>query len=102
MAHSCPTCGRAYPKAKVQPIHNVVDLTQLPDEDLYAYFKQTAPVADVQFGLKHSILSPSLREDWEALYIEAPVMKRAEVYRRLRLLQDRWRVERNEADRRVA
>jgi len=46
---SCPCCGRAFPKAKAAPVVNVAELSE---KDMYAYYKRTAPVENVRFQLR--------------------------------------------------
>jgi hypothetical protein len=50
MTNNCPCCGRAYPKART--VAQPVNLAELPDKDVYAYYKRTAPVEDVKFQLE--------------------------------------------------
>ena len=92
----CPTCGRAWPKAKAAPVSG--DIATMTTAQLYAQYKKTAPIEDVRFALRIGAdLSPGLRDDWQALLGIAPTLTRAETYRRLKGLQQRWRQERKAA-----
>ena len=84
MNNACPTCGRAYRKAKAHTT----------DNDIFATYHASAPVEDVRFALRVDVaMSDTLRADWTALLTVAPSLRRTEVYRRLGSLQDRWRRE---------
>lgn len=91
-AHVCPTCHRTIRAAKPAP---AIAPASLSDAELYAHFKKTAPAGDVAFFLARVSLSPAVRIDAEALAADmrARNVPRAEVYRRLTSLQDRWRRE---------
>jgi hypothetical protein len=62
--NSCPCCGRAYPKAKLAPVVNVAELSE---KDMFAYYKRTAPVEDVKFQLRLASLPAEIRAGYEAL-----------------------------------
>jgi hypothetical protein len=70
----------------------------MSDAEVFAYYRRTAPVEDLKFFLRVAQMSPELRADAQAL-LNGPRLPRTEHYRRLVALQDRWRRERNEADR---
>jgi len=100
MGANCPTCGRSMPKPKISHPSNVIDLNTVPEVELFKYYKQTAPVEDTRFALRIGLsMSPELRADWEALALLAPGLNRADTYRRLTILQGRWRSERETAER---
>jgi len=57
-----------------------------------AHFKKTAPAEDARFAIRIGVaMSDDLRARWLALAEAAPTMPRADVYRRLTLLQGEWR-----------
>lgn len=94
----CPHCGHTIePKPKRaecwQPAADV-DTSTLTRDQLYAHYKQTAPVQDVRFFAAHCGI-PTIRNQAIALEYDAlnTTIKRAEVYRRLTALQDQWRRE---------
>lgn len=62
---SCPCCGRAFPKPKA--VAAPVALADLPDKDVFAYYKRTAPVEDVKFQLRLTSLPLHIRIGYEAL-----------------------------------
>jgi hypothetical protein len=75
-----------------------VDTSQMSGADLFRHYKQTAPVEDLRFFLRHVRLAPEVRADGEALlaagYRETGgTLSRSEWYGRLTALQDRWRRE---------
>jgi hypothetical protein len=93
----CPTCGRPLPRPKPAKAE-IVDTAIMSDADLFAYYRKTAPIEDLRFFLRHAHMSPGLRADAEVL-LNGPKLPCTEHYQRLRALQDRWRRERNDADR---
>lgn len=96
----CPTCGRAYAKPKAAPDRTSIDPTSIAE--VYAHYKRTAPVEDVRFALRVGVvMSPELAIDWAVLLadVEAGRVQRAEGYRRLYRLQERWRRDRLYAER---
>ena len=99
VAQTCPGCGRPIrrPRDTARSIDSApVDVSRLSDADVYRHFKRTAPVEDLRFFLRHAQLSPELRADGDALLVAGcresnGTLTRAEWYRRLTALQDRWR-----------
>jgi hypothetical protein len=98
LAH-CPCCGRPVrrPRLTAQPAVPV-DTGRLSDADLFRHFKRTAPVEDLRFFLRHARLSTALRADGDALLAAGcrdtgGTLTRADWYRQLTALQDRWRRE---------
>lgn len=96
---TCPCCGRALrrPRTTAESVAPV-DTSRLADADVYRHFKRTAPVEDLRFFLRHARLSPDLRAAGEALLAAGcrdtgGRLSRADWYRRLTALQDRWRRE---------
>lgn len=95
----CPSCGR--PMRRPRQNHPVaepapVDTSRMSDAELYRYYRRTAPVEDLRFFLRHARLSPALRADGEALLgvgcrDTGGALARSAWYRRLTVLQDRWR-----------
>jgi hypothetical protein len=76
----------------------VVDTSRLSEVALYRHYRQTAPVEDLRFFLRHARLSPDLRADGDALLAigcrdTGGALSRSNWYRRLTALQDRWRRE---------
>jgi hypothetical protein len=66
--------------------------------DLLKHFKQTAPLEDVRFMLKHARMSAGLRfafEVLEASILELRIRNRADIYREYSSLQQIWRHESN-------
>jgi hypothetical protein len=88
---ACPCCGRAFPKAKAPTVVNVAELS---DKDVFAYYKRAAPVENVKFQLRLTSLPSDVRSGYEALLAqleqqngkETPATKRE--YSRLQQL---WR-----------
>ncbi len=64
---TCSCCGRPFPKAKAVAVVNVAELS---DRDVFAYFKRTAPVEDVKFQLRLSSLPADVRTGYEALLVQ--------------------------------
>jgi hypothetical protein len=98
---TCPGCGRPIrrPRQAPRPPADVaVDTARLSDREVYRYFHRIAPVADLRSFLRHARLSADLRADAEALLAlgcrdTGGTLTRADWYRRLTALQDRWRRE---------
>jgi hypothetical protein len=95
----CPCCGRPVqrPRPTMQPAVPV-DTGPLSDADVFGHFKRTAPVEDLRFFLRHARLSTALRADGDALLAAGcrdtgGRLPRADWYRQLTALQDRWRRE---------
>jgi len=85
----CVTCGRPFAVAKVA---KPVDTAQLSVKALYAHFRASAPLEDVRFFLATAVLSSATRAAVKAL-LATGCTNRAETYRQLGALQDRWRAE---------
>ena len=95
----CPHCGKSIePVKRAKPPADVgsVDTSKMTNAELFAYYKKTGPLEDVRFFIRTGILSPAVRAGAEAL--EAAILElkpaRAEIFRQLGNLQDRWRRER--------
>jgi len=59
----CPTCGRAYPKAKAPAALS----DTMSTAERYAYFKKIAPLENARFIFRcGATLSPELEADWRA------------------------------------
>ena len=94
---SCPCCGRAFPKAKTAPVVNV---SELSEKDMFAYYKRTAPVENVRFQLRLN-LSPELRAGYTALLetLENQGGKAsAQTNREYLRLQEAWRISRDRSE----
>jgi hypothetical protein len=89
MDDCCPTCGRKFAARRVT-VPASVDTSTMSDKELFAYYKQTAPAADLRFFLGLN-LSPELRARAEG--ISKPTAKDIQV------LREAWRGERNALDR---
>ena len=103
---NCPSCGRPLqrPRQSLRPVEpaSPVDTSALSNAELFRHFKQTAPVDDLRFFLRHTRLSPALQAAGEALLAAGcretgGTLSRADWYRRLTALQDRWRQETTDA-----
>jgi hypothetical protein len=90
----CPNCAHTWTTTKktttpAKPIEG------MSVTELYAHYKKTAPLEDTRFFLRVCSLSPAVRRGAESL--EAAIVNlslpRADVYRQLYELQDRWRQE---------
>ena len=100
---TCPGCGRPLRRPRPTPRASLdaaspVDTSQLSDREVYRHFHRTAPVEDLRFFLRHARVSPDLRDEGEALLAlgcrdTGGSLARADWYRRLTALQDRWRGE---------
>ena len=99
---TCPSCGRPFRRAPQTPgpvaLTAVVNTSRLSEVALYRHYRQTAPVEDLRFFLRHARLSPDLRADGDALLAigcrdTGGTLSRSDWYRRLTGLQDRWRRE---------
>lgn len=91
----CPTCGRAYPKAKVAKAADPVDTRAMPDAELIAYFKKIGLREDVRFFLRVADpIRPDLRAEAEALLaeLERRPSKAADA-KQLNRIRDTYRVE---------
>jgi len=100
MLKHCPLCGHVdTPKRprRSAPI-GIVDTSELTDEQARAYFKRTAPAADVQFWIDYATMSVDLRDRFLELGAEVPNLNRGELYRQLLRLQADWRRESNARD----
>jgi len=89
--NNCPCCGRAYPKAKATPVVNVAELSE---KDMFAYYKRTAPVENVRFQLRLH-LSPELRAGYTALLEQLEHQggkASAQTNREYLRLQEQWRM----------
>lgn len=73
----------------------------MTDAQRFAYFKRIAPLEDARFALRYGIrLSPDLERDWAELVIAIQAgLPVAESRRRLQRLHERWRIERQDAER---
>ncbi len=99
--HLCASCGKLFKaverKAKAVPV--TVDTAAMTEAELYAWYRQTAPVEDARFYLRlNGSLSAQLRGALESLIVQSPA--RAEFYRRLWAVKAAWaraRVERTGA-----
>jgi hypothetical protein len=97
----CPGCGRPMRRSRdtARSIDSApVDTSVLSDTEVYRHYKRTAPVEDLRFFLRHARLSPALRTEGHTLLAAGcresnGTLTRAEWYRRLTALQDRWRRE---------
>jgi hypothetical protein len=96
---TCPSCGRPMRRSRdtARSIDSApVDTSLLSDTEVYRHYKRTAPVEDLRFFLRHARLSPALEAEGHALLVagcreSGGTLTRAEWYRRLTALQDRWR-----------
>lgn len=71
-----------------------VDTSTLTRDQLFAHYKQTAPLEDTRFFIRHCSVDTICRQAVELEYdILNTTIKRAEAYRRLTALQDQWRRE---------
>jgi hypothetical protein len=89
--NNCPCCGRALPKTKAPKVVNVAELS---DRDVFAYYKRTAPVENVKFQLRLTSLSADVRSGYETLLaqLEQQGGKDSQVTKREYLrLQQAWR-----------
>ena len=89
--NACPCCGRAFPKAKAAPVVNV---SELSEKDVFAYYKRTAPVENVRFQLRLN-LSPDVRAGYDALLerlIANAGKATADTNREYLRLQEVWRM----------
>lgn len=97
-AECCPTCGRAF---KRKAPTTVVDLADMTEEQLRAYYRKISPAEDVRFALRVEVeLDPELAIAWTVLSadVDAGRVQRADTTRQLTILQDRWRHGRYLAD----
>jgi hypothetical protein len=97
---TCPSCGRPLrrPRHTPVPAEASIDTRGMSDTELYRHFKRTAPVEDLRFFLRVASVSPEVRAAGEALlaagcHDTGGTLSRADWYRRLTTLQDRWRQE---------
>jgi len=76
-----------------------IDPALLSDEELFDYYRRTAPVEDTRFVLRVATLSDELRTDFEILLRDAEDgLSRPEWEARYIELQDRWRHESNQRE----
>ncbi len=96
---TCPHCHRPMPKPKL--VTSTPAKSDMTDAQLYAHYKQTAPLADLAFWLRTAELSPTLRAGFDALGVVATntTIPRPAFYRQLTALQDLWRQESNARER---
>lgn len=89
----CPCCNRTMPKPR-RVSAEPADTSTLDVKALYAHYKATAPIEDLKFFLRSPTLPKMVRCDAEALLhtMTQNPLPRAEFYRRLTALQDRWRI----------
>jgi len=68
----CPTCGRAYPKAKAaKPATPAIDTASLTLDELRAFYKRIGTREDCRFWLHHATYIPAdIRAQGEALIAE--------------------------------
>ena len=99
---TCPSCGRPIRRPRHTPAPAacpvLVDTRRMSDTERYRHYRRTAPVEDLRFFLRHGRLSPDLQAAGDALLADGcrdtgGTVSRAEWYRRLTALQDRWRRE---------
>ena len=91
MKNVCQCCGQTIKAIKTAVSVEPIDTLTLSTADVYAYFKKTAPIEDAKFFLRdNSLLTPEQISEVEALIARPPA--RTEFYRRLRNVQDAWRV----------
>jgi hypothetical protein len=66
---------------------------KLSDEALFAYYKRTHHLQDIEFFLAHhnpGVMTGALRRDWLSLRARAPKMAKAAAVREYRILQGRY------------
>jgi hypothetical protein len=94
----CPTCHQTIRAVKPR-VTETIDPSTLSPDQLFAYYKRTAPIEDIRFWLNVAMMSDSLRNQMIALEYDATRIPRAEFYRRFVALQATWRQESNARER---
>jgi len=75
---NCPHCGQTIkaPKPSKPQLAESTDTATMSDAQLFAYYKRTAPLADLRFWLNNAVMSESLRAvDYARLEPEEPKAK---------------------------
>lgn len=99
MSNICPCCNQTIRKPRASkataPVV-VVDTAAMSNAELFAYYKKTSPLGDVEFFIRTANGSPDVMSRAESLrsdIVSGAVKVRGDILSRLSALQDTWRRE---------
>jgi hypothetical protein len=98
MSNICPCCNQTIrkPRALKAAAPVVVDTAAMSNAELFAHYKRTSPLGDVEFFIRTANGSPAVMARAESLradIVSGAVKARGDILSRLSAIQDAWRRE---------